>query len=312
MNTLVSIIIPVYNREKTLQRLFQSLVLQDYRPLEVILVDNASTDASLEICNEFKSGHSSSDFDIICVSEERRGASAARNKGLNVSKGKYVSFFDSDDEMSSNFISEMAGKLDRNMTADIVVSKALMVFEDGRVKRRVGWENATVAEHILASIISTQSFVCRRDFIKKIGGWNESLSIWVDYELGIRILLKSENIIWYNKYFHKIHQHSESLTGDSFSSHSNAIFNSLEAIRTLVENDSPECNLQTNMNALYFRTKIIAGQFIKEGDLDSAKYIERFAESFNVTKLKKLKGRFLTWYQKNFGYGVWLLAIKLL
>ena len=64
MNTLVSIIIPVYNREKTLQRLFQSLVLQDYRPLEVILVDNASTDASLEICNEFKSSHSSSDFDI--------------------------------------------------------------------------------------------------------------------------------------------------------------------------------------------------------------------------------------------------------
>ena len=52
MNTLVSIIIPVYNREKTLQRLFQSLVLQDYRPLEVILVENASTDASLEICNE--------------------------------------------------------------------------------------------------------------------------------------------------------------------------------------------------------------------------------------------------------------------
>lgn len=104
---LVSIIVPVYNRAHTLPRLFASLQAQLYHPLEIVLVDNNSTDTSLEICQAFAQANASDELSIQVTQENTPGAAAARNKGLSIAKGEFVSFFDSDDEMSPDFISSM-------------------------------------------------------------------------------------------------------------------------------------------------------------------------------------------------------------
>ena len=90
---LISIIIPVYKVEPYLERCLDSVVGQTYRNLEIILVDDGSPDRSGEICDEY----AAHDGRIIVIHQENQGVSAARNAGLDIAKGDYILFVDSDD-----------------------------------------------------------------------------------------------------------------------------------------------------------------------------------------------------------------------
>ena len=90
---LISVIIPVYNVEKYLHRCLDSVIEQTYKNLEVILIDDGSTDHSGEICDDY----AAKDVRIHVIHQENQGVSAARNKGLDNVKGEYITFVDSDD-----------------------------------------------------------------------------------------------------------------------------------------------------------------------------------------------------------------------
>ena len=90
---LISIIVPVYNVEPYLNKCLDSIVNQTYKKLEIILIDDGSTDNSGLICDEY----ASKDNRIIVVHQKNKGLSAARNVGLNIAKGDYIAFVDSDD-----------------------------------------------------------------------------------------------------------------------------------------------------------------------------------------------------------------------
>lgn len=100
MNDLVSIIIPVYNAEKYLSACVQSALSQTYKNIEIICVDDGSTDSSPEILKKFASDNPS----IKIITQKNAGGGAARNKGLDNASGKYVYFFDSDDIAASDLI----------------------------------------------------------------------------------------------------------------------------------------------------------------------------------------------------------------
>lgn len=89
----VSVIIPIYNVEKYLRQNLESVAKQTLKEIEVIMVDDGSTDSSAEIAKEF----AEKDSRFIYVLQENGGAGAARNNGLSRAKGKYLSFLDSDD-----------------------------------------------------------------------------------------------------------------------------------------------------------------------------------------------------------------------
>lgn len=106
---LVSVIIPVYNVEKYLARCLDSVVAQTYQNLEIILVNDGSTDASGEICRQY----GQSDSRIRLFTQENQGLSAARNTGLDHMNGEYIVFVDSDDYISVHFVrpvDKMLGK----------------------------------------------------------------------------------------------------------------------------------------------------------------------------------------------------------
>ena len=100
----LSIIIPVYNNDKYIQRCLDSVLAQSYNDFELIIVDDGSTDGSSEICKKY----ASTDSRIIYTKIPNSGAGAARNIGIKLSKGKYITFIDSDDwidtELYSNSI----------------------------------------------------------------------------------------------------------------------------------------------------------------------------------------------------------------
>ncbi len=98
IDDLISVIVPVFNVEQYLERCIQSLVKQTYRPIEIILVDDGSTDTSGIICDEW----SGKDNRIRVVHKSNGGLSSARNSGIEVAKGTYFGFVDSDDFVSED------------------------------------------------------------------------------------------------------------------------------------------------------------------------------------------------------------------
>lgn len=103
MKTKVSVIVPIFNAEKTLHSCVKSILAQSYRNLEIILVNDGSTDGSLHICQSFV------DIDnrVVVIDKKRGGVSSARNSGLKVSTGDFIQFVDADDTLQPN----MAEKL---------------------------------------------------------------------------------------------------------------------------------------------------------------------------------------------------------
>lgn len=110
MSEKISIIVPVYNAENTLERCINSLVNQTYTNLEIILVNDGSKDKSLSLCNEF----SNKDERIKVINKSNGGVSSARNAGLDIATGKFVMFCDSDDMVNCDWCRIMMNEYEEN------------------------------------------------------------------------------------------------------------------------------------------------------------------------------------------------------
>lgn len=96
----VSIIIPIYNKEKYLSRCLASIINQSYQNLEIICINDGSTDNSSDIVKEYQN----KDKRIILIEQENKGVGTARNKGIEISTGKYILFIDADDALEMNAV----------------------------------------------------------------------------------------------------------------------------------------------------------------------------------------------------------------
>ena len=123
----VSIIVPVYNAEPYLERCINSLINQTYKKIEIILVDDGSTDGSLNICRQYEK----EDARITVIHQENTGQNAARMKGLSYSQGECISFIDSDDWVESNMY-ECLLKLYEEYECDLVTSGMYVDYLNGK------------------------------------------------------------------------------------------------------------------------------------------------------------------------------------
>lgn len=112
----VSVIVPVYNSREYLGPCVESVLNQSYTDFELILIDDGSTDGCAEICDRY----ASSDHRVRCVHVKNSGVSSARNMGLSLAAGEYVTFVDSDDYVSENFLDSAVDLLDSDEKLDFV------------------------------------------------------------------------------------------------------------------------------------------------------------------------------------------------
>lgn len=129
---LISVIIPAYNVEKYLNRCLDSLTEQNYKNLEIIIIDDGSSDRTGEICDVWKE----KDDRIIVIHQENAGLSAARNSGLKIAKGDYIAFVDSDDWTRPEMYERLVLAIEQS---DADMACCGMIESDGEHEKKLNW-----------------------------------------------------------------------------------------------------------------------------------------------------------------------------
>lgn len=177
---LVSIIIPCYNAHKTLESTLKDIFYQSYNNIEIIAVNDGSTDSTSEILEKYRDK-------VTTINQENRGAAAARNRGFGKSKGVYVLFCDADVNLNVEMIERMVQTLEANLDATYCYSSFkfgphtfdLFPFDAERLRKE--------------NYISTMSLIRRESFI----GFNETLDRYQDWDLWKRMLDRGHIGVWY-------------------------------------------------------------------------------------------------------------------
>lgn len=137
MDELISVIVPIYNVEKYLRACIESILNQTYKSIEIILVDDGSTDFCPEICDEFQK----KDNRIKVIHKKNGGLSDARNIGIENSSGLYICFVDSDDFIKTNYVELLYKSIKKNNTK---ISQCGYTYYDGTAKENINYNNDIV------------------------------------------------------------------------------------------------------------------------------------------------------------------------
>jgi len=198
---LVTMVIPVFNGERTLARAIESALAQLYEPLEVLVVDDGSTDASGEIAGSFER--------VRYVHQQNCGPSAARNRGLAEARGEYVAFLDADDEALPERMSLQVGYLLKHPEVGCTLARQ-EVADGGAPPEWIG-RDPTFGD--LAGI-PLMTLVARCSTLLELGGFDESLRIAEDRDLLVRMRERGIRIEVIPKVVLKRHFHGGNLSFD--------------------------------------------------------------------------------------------------
>ena len=264
MSEIMSIVIPVYNRANELPRTVRSIVAQDYRPLHLILVDNNSSDHSLVVCRELQQQYQDDGLRIDLLQQPKPGASAARNMGLEHVESQYMMFFDSDDELHADAVSRYMQAFAAHPDADIVGST--IEFHNG--ERSLGIAKAVFTTepeaHIIHGILSTQRMAARTEVIRAVGGWQEAYNGWLDWNLGLRLMLHTRKIYWLKTPpVATVYLHPHSITGRNDMKGYEQFYQALQYTRRdIVASQHPR--KQRLERLVIYRQALLAARIVRE------------------------------------------------
>lgn len=186
--SLISVIIPLYNKEKFIAKTLQSVLSQTFSDFEVLVIDDGSTDKSVAIVKEF------TDERIRLISKENQGVSATRNLGIEKSSGKFIVFLDADDIWKNDFL-ETTYSITNNYPDQKVFSLAIEIEIGNRVfpaEYSISKEkNIQIVNYFEASLLQSAIFasgtVFEKSVFEKAGNFDTSLQTEEDIDLWIRI-----------------------------------------------------------------------------------------------------------------------------
>lgn len=178
----VSVIVPCYNREKTIKRCIDSIEQQTVAPFEVIVVDDGSTDGTIDILERMQYGN------LGIIKQNHRGAQAARNLGIINAKGNYIAFLDSDDEWLPQMLEVEIAQLLRGQENCVIYSDCFACND----KKRRPWRlpdcgGDSYAELLMHPGPMFQSILAKKDLFLKMGLLDEKVVAWQEWDTSIRL-----------------------------------------------------------------------------------------------------------------------------
>jgi glycosyltransferase involved in cell wall biosynthesis len=181
-NNLVSVIIPCYNGERFLEEALRSALSQSYPEVEIIVVDDGSTDNSPEIAQRFP---------VRYIRQENRGLTESRNRGVRESRGSYIVFLDADDRLKPEAIEAGFRMLERRPECAMAVGDHTFIAQDG--SQIAGSQKECLPAHHYEALLKSNfiemisSVLFRRHVYEEVGGFDTKLRVAEDYELYMRI-----------------------------------------------------------------------------------------------------------------------------
>lgn len=202
----ISVIIPLYNKEQYIEATIRSVLSQDYKDYEIVIIDDGSTDKSCQVVNSIK------DDRIRLISQENHGVSASRNKGVMNSNGKYIFFLDADDALIDHALSNLYNSAVNNQYADIIVSGFNYRNNDGVIvkifeNKDLGYLADPFKSLWMKNVFfRTGNILIKRSFLLGEPLFNVQLTLFEDFDCLYRLLRKakvySNNsiVLDYNRY----------------------------------------------------------------------------------------------------------------
>ena len=227
----ISVVIPVYNSEDYLVECLDSIVNQTFKDIEIICIDDGSTDGSLEILKEYEKN----DSRITVYTQENQGPSRTRNRGMDLAKGEYLYFMDSDDFIELNSFKELY-KISQKTDADIILFKMINYVEETKERYtttyydmpyladNVGGKVFTYKDdlyHLLFIPVTSPGKFFKREFISKIR-FPEDIK-FEDNIFIVESLIKARRMYFYDEYLYHRRIRPNSITTTFYDSYKDFI-----------------------------------------------------------------------------------------
>ena len=188
--TRVTVVIPAYNAERYIEATFDSLVAQTLRDFEVVLIDDGSTDSTLERARRY-----TDQFALAILQQRQRGPSAARNAGIRQARGRYCAFLDADDLLLPGALAAQAARLDADPEVAIVATEVSTFNEQGTLRER-RWDIAgtrdVFSRLLVENYITTSAVMARVDRLIEAGLFPEDRRVAEDYELWLELAVRGK------------------------------------------------------------------------------------------------------------------------
>ena len=209
-NKKVSVIIPNYNSQKYIAECLDSVLNQDYPNIEIIVIDDGSTDNSLEEIAPYLDR-------VILITQKNQGACVARNAGLNIATGEYIKFLDSDDYLASGIITSQVNKLNTLDNLSIVFGDLIEIHYNNFILRDYSKINPkpTIESLILSGLITSLP-LHRKDLLLKINGFDTRFKNWQEWNLHIRLAAIGTKFIYQSGivYYWRFHDNPDRISNN--------------------------------------------------------------------------------------------------
>ncbi len=220
MKPLVTVVVPVYNAQKYLSHCLDSIIAQNFESMEIILVNDGSTDASEEIINAYQSKYPF----IRYIKQKNKGAAAARNAGIKEADGDYISFIDADDYIDLGLYQDFQEKI-KDQEVDIFMFNANIISQENRTAIafttdffKPGVKEGDVIDYkSIANFFYGNHSICnkiyRKDFLRQKKIWMKEGCIFEDTLFNFATLINAEKILFtYKAYYNYLNVSENSVT----------------------------------------------------------------------------------------------------
>lgn len=224
MTPFISVIVPVYNMEKLVGRCLRSIVSQSFKDIELLVIDDGSTDGSGEVIGQFVA----TDPRVRCFSELNSGVSAARNLGLNNAEGEYIMFIDADDEIAPGYLQNISFQA-KDSGVDLLVWGITRCFSDGRSEQWAPLKDGTYNRTDFFKAFPAEQYgkheglfgfvpnkLIKKDIVDRFGiRFDTTLNIMEDYDFFLDCYAHSHSVLCFGEtgYRYKIYDRLDKPAG---------------------------------------------------------------------------------------------------
>lgn len=215
--SLVSVVIPFFNRERMILSTLESVVAQTYRPIELILIDDGSTDNGLSLVKNWASTFDEKDFKVVIKHQLNKGAPVARNIGMNLAKGDYIQFLDSDDFLAPQKIENQVEAL-IDSQADLAICDFQRVCVHDTIPNRIRLNNGNLYDRLKKghSVSIFTPLITSNTLKKSFVSWDEGLRSQQDKDFMLKLMLMTDNYIYTPGVWCSYIEHNNSQISDSY------------------------------------------------------------------------------------------------